>query len=245
MKHLILLVIGAGVCGGCGQGGADTEVVEAESAVASTIRLTPDQEVGRLVYETLCWSCHGPAGRGDGPAVQAGGSRPPTFHTLDFARADVERVEQWFRGELVEAEETHPHVQYVTSVLKAECLHETLAFVPLLAYPPELPGSALAGEGIYAYRCAGCQGETGAGDGPAVEHFTLLVPTDLRSDTLIAAGNFNAVFHRILGDDLGSHSTYMPPWGNVLSEGEIWDVVAYLATLQPGVLSPFPEYQPH
>ena len=29
----------------------------------------------------------------------------------------------------------------------------------------------------------------------------------------------------------------MPPWGILLSEGEIWDVVAYLATFQPGLVS--------
>jgi high-affinity iron transporter len=115
----------------------------------------------------------------------------------------------------------------------------------LLAYPPELPGSALAGESIYEYRCAGCHGENGAGDGPAVEHFTILVPTDFRSDTLIAARNFDALFRRVLGDIDGVHGPYMPPWGRVLSEGEIWDVVAYLGTFQPGVLSPFPEYDPH
>ncbi len=135
--------------------------------------------------------------------------------------------------------------RYVSPVLKPECLHETLAFVPLLAYPPELPGSALAGESIYEYRCAGCHGVNGAGDGPAVEHFTILVPTDFRSDTLIAARNFDALFRRVLGDSDGVHGAYMPPWGRVLSEGEIWDVVAYLGTFQPGVLSPFPEYDPH
>jgi hypothetical protein len=101
MKDLILFVVvfGAVVCG-CGGSGTSTETVDSPEVTTSVIRLTADQETGRLLYETICWSCHGPAGRGDGPAVAAGSSPPPTFHTLDFATADTERIERWFRGEL-------------------------------------------------------------------------------------------------------------------------------------------------
>jgi len=243
MKNLTLLMIGA-LAGGCGWGGADVGT-DTATAAEPVLQLTPDQEVGRLVYETICWSCHGSAGRGDGPIVLADAAPPPTFHTLDIARADTERLERWFRGELVGSEGTHPHNQYVQSVLKLDCLHEALSFVPILAYPPELPGSALAGRAIYQYRCAGCHGEDGSGDGSAVEHFTIMQPTNLRTDSLITTGAFDAVFRRILGDGDEAHSSYMPPWGSVLTEGEIWDVVAYLGTFQPGVLSPIPEDRPH
>jgi mono/diheme cytochrome c family protein len=243
MRKLTLRMIGA-LAGACGWGAPDAGT-DAVATPEHALQLTPDQEVGRLVYETICWSCHGSAGRGDGPIVPGDAARPPTFHTLDIARADTERLERWFRGELVEAGGTHPHRQYVQSVLKLECLHETLSFVPILAYPPELPGSALAGRDIYEFRCAGCHGVDGGGNGSAVEHFTILQPTNLQTDSLIATGAFDAIFRRILGDGDEAHSPYMPAWGSVLTEGEIWDVVAYLGTFQPGVLSPLPEDRPH
>ncbi len=67
----------------------------------------------------------------------------------------------------------------------------------------------------------------------------------MQADSLIATGAFDKVSRSILGDGDEAHSSYMPPWGSVLTEGEIWDVVAYLGTFQPGVLSPLPEDRPH
>jgi mono/diheme cytochrome c family protein len=62
-------------------------------------------------------------------------------------------------------------------------------------------------------------------------------PADFTTDTLIAARNWEAVFRRIREGGRAVHGSSMPPWGIVLSEEETWDVVAFLATFQPGVLS--------
>jgi DMSO reductase family type II enzyme heme b subunit len=88
------------------------------------------------------------------------------------------------------------------------------------------------GEEIYTHRCAGCHGEEGDGLGPAAERlnppprdFTLglykikttgfedIVPND--EDLL-----------RMIRD--GMPGTAMPGWGDVLSEQDMWDVIAYL-----------------
>jgi hypothetical protein len=32
----------------------------------------------------------------------------------------------------------------------------------------------------------------------------------------------------------------MPAWGVMLNDGDVWDLVSYISTFQPGVLSPPP-----
>jgi mono/diheme cytochrome c family protein len=128
-------------------------------------------------------------------------------------------------------------MQYVSSLLRPERFTEALSFIPALSYPPEILGSALAGERLYDYRCSGCHGVSGRGDGTASGSLIQMPPADFTTDTLIAARNWEAVFRRIREGGRAVHGSSMPPWGIVLSEEETWDVVAFLATFQPGVLS--------
>ncbi len=215
------------------------EAAAATVVPASTSRLglTPTQEEGRLLYETVCWTCHGTAGRGDGPATASGAmAAPPTFHTRDYSTASGEDLLRRFRVGMDEADPEHPHMQYVASLLKPDRFAAALAFVPALAYPPEVPGSALAGERTYRFRCAPCHGTTGRGDGPAAAQLAGTGPADFTGDTLVAARNWDALFRRVReGGQV--HGTTMPAWGIVLDDGEIWDLVAYLGTFQDGVLS--------
>jgi mono/diheme cytochrome c family protein len=93
-------------------------------------------------------------------------------------------------------------------------------------------GDADRGEAIYTHRCMGCHGDEGDGLGPAAERlnppprdFTLglykikttgfddIVPND--ADLL-----------RMIRD--GMPGTAMPGWGDVLSEQDMWDLIAYL-----------------
>ena len=73
-------------------------------------------------------------------------------------------------------------------------------------------------------------------DGPAAAALTEVRPQDFQTDTLLAARDWGGVFARIRDGGQSVHGSAMPPWGILLSEGEIWDVVAYLATFQPGLL---------
>lgn len=94
------------------------------------------------------------------------------------------------------------------------------------------PGDADRGEAIYFGRCLGCHGEDGDGLGPAAERlnppprdFTLgqykikttgfddLVPND-------------ADLFRMIRD--GMPGTAMPGWDNLLSEQDMWDLIAYI-----------------
>jgi mono/diheme cytochrome c family protein len=208
------------------------------SAEQPHIVLTPTQQEGRTIYQTVCWTCHGTSGRGDGPAVQAGTmSAPPSFHTEEYATASVTDLERRFGMDIDAADPNHPHMQYVASLLQPEKFHAALAFIPALAYPAELPGSALAGETIFNYRCAACHGRDGRGDGPAADALVAAKPADFTQDTLLARRDWAAVSTRIHEGGQKVHGSSMPPWGIVLSEDEIQDLIAYLGTFQPAILS--------
>lgn len=200
-------------------------------------QLTQEQRGGKVVYETMCWSCHGSSGRGDGPAVRAGSvASPPDLTTNGLTRAAARRLQADFRAQVSEMDQEHPHMENVLDFLDVEAFSEALAYLPALGYPPELPGSALAGRETYVLRCQGCHGVAGRGDGPGAE--TLEVkPADFTRDTLLAAGDFEAAFQKIRQGGGGVHGSSMPAWGVMLSDGDVWDLVAYIATFQPGVLS--------
>jgi mono/diheme cytochrome c family protein len=215
------------------------EVAVAPAADAVVVPLTAMQEEGRGIYETVCWTCHGPAGRGDGPAVQAGSvTPPPTFHTRFYAESSAAALERRFRAGMAGADPNHPHMQYVSSLLRTESFAAALAYIPALAYPTEIPGSAINGGRLYAFRCAGCHGQSGRGDGPGSENLIDVRPADFTADTLIAARNWDALFARVREGGRTVHGSSMPPWGIILSEADIWDLVAYLATFQRGALAP-------
>ena len=162
---------------------------------------------------------------------------PPNFHTGGYAELSGADLEERFAGVWDGNDPTHPHMQYVATVMEREPFLEALAYIPMLAYPMEIPGSALAGHATYMARCAPCHGAQGTGVGMASD--MLLIPAaDLTRDTLVAARDFDAVFRLIKeGGSPAVHGSSMPAWGLVFDEGTIWDLVAYVASLQPGALS--------
>jgi mono/diheme cytochrome c family protein len=204
---------------------------------ASNLRLTAAEISGREVYETLCWSCHGRSGRGDGPAVRSGAMpAPPNFQASAYAQVTEAELRNRVDDVLERADPSNPHMEYVTSVLRPERFAGALAYIPALLYPAEIPGSALIGQDIFRERCAPCHGASGDGHG-AVEDQLLVPAADLTHDSIVAARDFDQVFALVKrGGSETVHGSSMPAWGLVFDDGTIWDLVAYLATLQPGAL---------
>mgnify|MGYP006278069837 CR=1 FL=1 len=203
-------------------------------------RLDEKQARGKAVYETMCWSCHGASGRGDGPAVRAGSVPPPRDLTTDaLTRSAARRLQADFQARVSEMDPDNPHMENVLAFLDVEAFSAALAYLPALGYPPEIPGSAIAGRENYVLRCQGCHGAGGDGSGPAAETLEV-APADFTRDTLLAEGDFEAAFQKIRQGGGGVHGSSMPAWGVMLDDGDVWDLVAYIATFQPGVLSPPP-----
>ncbi len=205
--------------------------------------LSEEQAEGKVVYETMCWSCHGSAGRGDGPAVKAASvPSPGNLMVSGVSPAQARQLRADLQAEAAGMDAGHPHMANVLSIVDVEAFSSALAYLPALIYPPELPGSAIAGRANYVLRCQGCHGAGGRGDGPGSDILEV-APADFTQDTLLAAGDFEAAFQKIRQGGGGVHGSSMPAWAVMLDDGDVWDLVAYISTFRPGVLSPPPGRQ--
>lgn len=195
--------------------------------------MTAAQRRGQQIFDMVCWTCHGSTGRGDGPAVMAGSiEAPPNLLDSRYAEMTPDRIVRLFGTTLEREDAEHPHMKYVSSLFDPEKFRDALRYVPALAYPQELPGSAIAGREIYARRCQGCHGAGGHGDGPWASQLEVRAPADFTQDTLLASHDYQAAFARIREGGRAVHGSSMPPWGVVLSEQEIWDVLTYITLFQ-------------
>ena len=209
----------------------------AAAAVHQAVALTAEQAAGRVTYESVCWTCHGSGGHGDGPARTAG-AEPPSFHSPEYAGVSPAQLLERFQASLVGDDPDHPHMQHVVKLVEEASFTQALAFIPAVAYPAEIPGSALHGQEVYQFRCAGCHGVAGKGDGPGAAHMVEVAPADFTADTLVAARRWDALYAKVREGGDRVHGSIMPPWGQVLGDGDVWDLVAYLATFQPGAVAP-------
>jgi mono/diheme cytochrome c family protein len=199
--------------------------------------LTPRQERGRAIFEAVCWTCHGPAARGDGPAVLAGASSaPPDLTSGEYVGLTAEQLHARFDTLSASGNPRHPHMRFVLSFMDSTAFGAALSYVPALVYPPEIPGSALAGRVLYERHCQPCHGASGDGRGPAADMLSV-TPASFLGDTLVAAGSFQALVDKILQGGALLHGSPMPAWGMFFDERMGWDVVAYISSFQPGVLS--------
>jgi mono/diheme cytochrome c family protein len=86
--------------------------------------------------------------------------------------------------------------------------------------------AAAAGSLNYISYCESCHGASGLGDGPAG---AALNPPAANLLTVASQVGDDYLFWRI---SEGKAGTAMVGWGNVLSEEQIWQVVAYIRTLK-------------
>jgi mono/diheme cytochrome c family protein len=97
--------------------------------------------------------------------------------------------------------------------------------------PADVKPDAAKGAALYAANCASCHGAAGAGDGPAG---AALVPKPARHDDGVymnALTNEHLFKVVKLGGPAVGKSPMMAPWGGMLSDAQIWDLVAFVRTL--------------
>jgi mono/diheme cytochrome c family protein len=102
------------------------------------------------------------------------------------------------------------------------------------------------GRRIFAQNCAACHGEGGAGNGvfaddlraagessmqnmPGSKSMMMQTPVDFTNATQVLGASPALLQGKILRGGMG---TGMPMWGSIFTEGQSWDVVAYLYSFQ-------------
>lgn len=99
----------------------------------------------------------------------------------------------------------------------------TRAAPPAQEPDSDLP-SVSGGSGLWAENCQPCHGPTGAGDGPSAQGIPEPLP-DLSDPQLarqlVPTENFDVIKN-------GRIEKMMPPWGNRLSDEQMWDLTAYV-----------------
>lgn len=85
-----------------------------------------------------------------------------------------------------------------------------------------------SGKVIYEEKCASCHGVSGKGDGPAGQALT-----PPAADLTKIAGQDDYEFYRIAeGGAMDPYNSSMPAHKGILSEDEIWQVIAYVDSLK-------------
>ena len=187
-----------------------------------------DRESGRAIYNSRCWPCHGPTGRGDGPAAPA--LRPPP---ADFT--DPDRIQTRTGAHLYTVLSNGvPGTAMAAQPLKEKEKWDVIAYLRTLVRYGDDPtteetkvpaGDTREGKEIYDKRCWACHGASGEGDGPAA---AAMIPRPTRF------ADYDAMKARPAQDWFNTIQSGVPGtamYPQRLSEREAWDLVAYLRTL--------------
>ena len=202
-------------------------------AGAAQVKSKANVQRGEEVYKSLCWTCHGNYGRGDGPAAKYLAYPPPD---LTDPRVFGKKTDQEIVSGLIDTKsQTGPshRTMVIGDVLKKEALQDAIAYMRSLSVPGK-HASISAGKDIYDTFCSACHGAKGDGKGPAAKNLTGVKPRDFTSKDFVVAGHEAQIKQTIFeGAAKTFHgSPYMPEWKTTLTEEQITDIVEYLKTFK-------------
>lgn len=150
--------------------------------VASTTLSEPpgrvDPAAGEAVWDAYCLACHGPEGKGDGPAAAALNPPPTDLSRAPTGRgADGKPPRSRYRV-IMQGSPGTAMIGY-ENVLSREQIQALIGHLHLLLDPrdagfhrhdgdtPDDEGHQASGEQLWNVMCANCHGISGKGDGPA------------------------------------------------------------------------------
>lgn len=184
-----------------------------------------DLEKGRRIYSRACASCHGIRGEGDGPG--AAGLHPSPVNLSEHEYTPDRMSLALWNGVTGTAMPAWRELTPVDLSAVAEVARGFHGVQP----EPAIPQAVLAlGATVYAARCAQCHGTNGAGDGYAMNQFSI-APTNFRAQRPTLAASLRALRNGIEG-------TPMAPWSNELSEAELSAVAYFVRGFFEGVPNP-------
>jgi cytochrome c oxidase cbb3-type subunit 3 len=194
--------------------------------------------VGRKLYMTHCYTCHGVTGKGDGPA--AARLQPKPRNLTDDAYLSKKTDQDIYN--VISGGSAGLHrfsgMPDWKAIFYPERIWDVVAYLRTLHRPKdrqEQPlvqaGNLESGKRVYADYCAVCHGKEGQGDGPIVAMFGPK-PFAFTDKAGMAARRDQDLYFAIFnGGEAIGQSTYMPAWGGLLKDSEITDVIAYIRTL--------------
>ena len=194
--------------------------------------------VGRKLYMTHCYSCHGMTGRGDGPAAARLLPKPRDLTDDGYMSKKTDQDLYTVISGGSAAIHRFSEMRGWSDFLYPEGIQDIIAYIRTLhrpaaaKHPPfARQGNSDSGKRLYADYCAVCHGKEGRGDGPVTGMFGPK-PFDFTDKAGMAAKPDLDLYYAIFGggEAIGK-SAYMPRWGGLLTEQQIWDVIAYVRAL--------------
>lgn len=209
---------------------------------------------GKLIYDKQCAVCHGPEGRGDGPAAYLLFPKPRNLTEGVFkirstpsgyppTGADLlHTVSEGIPGSAMPAfawlaeEERRAVVDYVRQLAGLAAEEES----PVIEVPPEppaMPEFLVWGKQVYdRMKCAECHGEEGYGDGPSARTLHddwgyAAPPNNFRRGIFKGGGAPGDIYLRFT---TGMDGTPMPSFEAVTTGEERWALAHYVRSLSGG-----------
>jgi cytochrome c oxidase cbb3-type subunit 3 len=191
--------------------------------------------MGKKLYLTYCFTCHGQDGKGDGYAAKVQPVRPRDLTSAAYMKTRTD--EQLFHAISLGSAAFHafhgPAVMPAWAwwyALTEQQRWDLVAYVRTLHRPPPA-GDPSRGAALYADYCWPCHGKTGQGDGPMARVYEPR-PHNLTDRAYLAKRTDHDLYHAISqGGPAVTRSAAMPAWGAVLSPQDMWDLVAYIRQL--------------
>ena len=183
----------------------------------------PSPARGRLLYMENCIACHGEQANGKGQYAAALEPAP-----ADFTDPNVMRIEtpiDFFS--IIGVGKRTSAMPAWGDVLSLQDRWDLVSY--LWGISPG-PSRRAEGQGIYLTNCVGCHGVTGDGQGPLSAGLLKPVPELDRLSSLVHKADTD--LFTVVAD--GVPGTPMTGFSRILSEDDIWAVVAYTRLLSLG-----------
>jgi len=227
--------------------------LSAQPADAESVMTTGSAAHGKAVYDAHCVECHGPTGKGDGPASPFLTPRPRDFTSGKYKIRSTETsnvptdddlirsVGQGLYGSampgwatLLPAGDIRDVVGYIKT-MSPRFVNEPPKVVALGAQVISSPESVARGERVYQkLQCGSCHGTDGRGTNAIATMFEDDWKQPLRASDLTQPWTFHGgstsrdIYMRFR---TGMSGTPMPSFADTATDAEMWDLANFVVSL--------------